>query len=185
MSARFSLSIEISRLTRDGTAEHVPRDQILRRERGQGDIHFPCSADHEQDWQPYPVDPCSAICVTIHTYIHIPWRFFSGVTFVLFCFVFRLYAFVEAAALRVIVLQYAGVPIATLVSFFLFFFLYFFLFIWRRCRFVRVFFPLSLCMESTSYVLSFRMVFFLSCDHGLDFLHQLMTSINQSINTYA
>ena len=20
-------------------------------------IHFPCSADHEQDWQPYPVDP--------------------------------------------------------------------------------------------------------------------------------
>ena len=30
--------------------------------RGQGNIHFPCSADHEQDWQPYPVDPCSAIC---------------------------------------------------------------------------------------------------------------------------
>ena len=23
---------------------------------------FPCSADHEQDWQPYPVDPYSAIC---------------------------------------------------------------------------------------------------------------------------
>ena len=22
---------------------------------------FPCSADHEQDWQPYPVDPYSAI----------------------------------------------------------------------------------------------------------------------------
>ena len=20
---------------------------------------FPCLADHEQDWQPYPVDPCS------------------------------------------------------------------------------------------------------------------------------
>ena len=31
----------------------------LRRERGQGNIHFPCSADHEQDWQPYPVDPYS------------------------------------------------------------------------------------------------------------------------------
>ena len=30
-------------------------------ERGQGDIHFPCSADHEQDdWQPEPVDPNSA-----------------------------------------------------------------------------------------------------------------------------
>ena len=25
-----------------------------------------CSADHEQDWQPYPVDPYSATCVTIH-----------------------------------------------------------------------------------------------------------------------
>ena len=53
-----SLSMEMSRLTRDGTAETVSRDQIIRRERGQGNIHFPCSADHdEQDWQPYPVDP--------------------------------------------------------------------------------------------------------------------------------
>ena len=41
-----------------GTAdEPVSRDQILRRVRGQGNIHFRCSADHEQDWQPYPVDP--------------------------------------------------------------------------------------------------------------------------------
>ena len=39
--------------------------------------------------------------------------------------------------------------------------------------FSEYFFPLSLCQESTSYVLSFRMVFFLPCDHGLDFLHQL------------
>ena len=53
----------MSRLTRDGTAEPVSRDQILRHVRGQGKIHFPCSADHEQDWQPdYPVDPYSAIC---------------------------------------------------------------------------------------------------------------------------
>ena len=22
-----------------------------------GNIHFPCSADYDQDWQPYPVDP--------------------------------------------------------------------------------------------------------------------------------
>ena len=36
------------RLTRDRTAEAVLRDQIPRRERGQGNIHFPCSADHEQ-----------------------------------------------------------------------------------------------------------------------------------------
>ena len=41
------------RLTRDGTAEPVSRDQILRRERGQGNINFPRSADHVQDWEPY------------------------------------------------------------------------------------------------------------------------------------
>ena len=51
----------MSRLTRDGTAEPVSRDQILRHIRGQGNIHFPCSADHEQDWQPYPVDRYSAM----------------------------------------------------------------------------------------------------------------------------
>ena len=43
---RFSLSMEMSRLTRDGTAEPVSHDQILRRGRGQGNIHFPCSVDH-------------------------------------------------------------------------------------------------------------------------------------------
>ena len=72
-TTRFSLSMEMSRLTRDGTAEPVSRDQILRHARGQGNIHFPCSADHEQDWQPYPVDPYSAVCddhTYIHTYIH-------------------------------------------------------------------------------------------------------------------
>ena len=66
---RFSLSIEMSRLTRDGTAEPVSRDQILRHARGQENINFPCSADHEQDWQPYPVDPYSAIICDDHTYI--------------------------------------------------------------------------------------------------------------------
>ena len=59
----------MSRLTRDGTAEPVSRDQILRHAREQENINFPCSADHEQDWQPYPVDPYSAICDD-HTYIH-------------------------------------------------------------------------------------------------------------------
>ena len=59
----------MSRLTRDGAAEPVSRDQILRHARGQGNVHFPCSAGHEQDWQPYPVDPYSAICDD-HTYIH-------------------------------------------------------------------------------------------------------------------
>ena len=64
----------MSRLTRDGMAEPVSRDQILRHVRGQGNIRFPCSADHEQDWQPYPVDPYSAICddyTYIHTYIYV------------------------------------------------------------------------------------------------------------------
>ena len=59
----------MSRLTRDGTAEPVSRDQSLRHARGQGDTYFPCSADHEQDWQPYLVDPYSAICDD-HIYIH-------------------------------------------------------------------------------------------------------------------
>ena len=67
--AGFSLSMEMGRLARDGTAEPVSRDQTLRRERGQGYINFPCSADHEQDWQPYPVDPSLAVC-NADTYIH-------------------------------------------------------------------------------------------------------------------
>ena len=63
----------MSRLTRHGTAEPVSRDRILRRERGQGKFHFPCSADHEQDWQPDPVDPYYAISdddIYIPTYAH-------------------------------------------------------------------------------------------------------------------
>ena len=60
----------MGRLTRDGTAEPVLRDQILRRKRRQGNNIFSCSADHEQDWQPYPVDPSLAICDDhTHTYI--------------------------------------------------------------------------------------------------------------------
>ena len=60
--------MDMSRPTRDGTAEPVSQDQILRHERGQRNINFPYSADHVQDWQPYPVDPYSCyMCVTIHT----------------------------------------------------------------------------------------------------------------------
>ena len=47
-------------LTRDGTAESVSRDQMLRRERGQRKKQFPCSADRDQDSQPNPVDPYSS-----------------------------------------------------------------------------------------------------------------------------
>ena len=61
--------LQMSRLTRDGTAEPVSRDQVLRRERGQGNIYFPCSANHEQDWQIYTVDPYSCYKCD-HTYVH-------------------------------------------------------------------------------------------------------------------
>ena len=70
----------MSKLTRDGTAEPVSRDQILRRERGQRIIYFPCSAaDHEQDGQPCPVVRAihrnivlhTHAAVVTHTYIYI------------------------------------------------------------------------------------------------------------------
>ena len=51
----------MSRLATDGTAEPASQDQIFRRERGQGKIHVPCSADLEQDRQPYLVDLYPAI----------------------------------------------------------------------------------------------------------------------------
>ena len=49
----------MSSLTRDGAAETVSRDKHsqVRCERGQGNVHFLCSAYHGQDWQPRPVDP--------------------------------------------------------------------------------------------------------------------------------
>ena len=56
-------------LTRGGTGGPVSRDQILRREPGQGTMHFPCSADHEQNCQPCPVNLYPAIYVmTKHVY---------------------------------------------------------------------------------------------------------------------
>ena len=56
-------------MTRDGTAEPVSRYQINRRERGQKNIHFSCSADHELNWQPFPVDPHS--CYNVMTILSI------------------------------------------------------------------------------------------------------------------
>ena len=44
---RNRLSMEMGRVTRNGTAAPVSRDQILRGKRGQGNIYFPCSANHE------------------------------------------------------------------------------------------------------------------------------------------
>ena len=53
----------MSWLTRDGTTEPVQRDRIIRRKRGHGEKILKKNvelADHEQDWQPYPIDPHSA-----------------------------------------------------------------------------------------------------------------------------
>ena len=47
--------MEINRLTRDGTAEPVSRDQILRRERGQGNI------SHRDDHTVW----CRYVCMVI------------------------------------------------------------------------------------------------------------------------
>ena len=64
--------LPMNRPTRDGTTEPISRDHIIRREQGQGNIHFLCSAEHdEQEWQPHPVDSYFAIYYMsyIHTYI--------------------------------------------------------------------------------------------------------------------
>ena len=58
---------------RDGRTRLLARP-ILGRKRGQETIRFPRSTDHEQDWQPYSVDPFLAIrdyhTYILHTYIH-------------------------------------------------------------------------------------------------------------------
>ena len=53
----FSLSMEMSRLTRDGNPSR--ETEFSDAYAGKGNIHFPCVADHVQDWQPYPADPYS------------------------------------------------------------------------------------------------------------------------------
>ena len=59
---------DIIRLKRDGTtAEPVSQEQFLRREQEQRNNNFPCLADHEQDWQPYPVDSYSCYMMCDHT----------------------------------------------------------------------------------------------------------------------
>ena len=82
VSTRFSLSMEMSRLTRGTGLPNPWRDQILRHERGKGNIHFSCSVDHVQDWQPYPVDPFSCYMCD-HTYIHTS----SNRVVIIYCFI--------------------------------------------------------------------------------------------------
>ena len=63
VSTRFSLSVENEQGGAGQAGGTRLASSILRRERGQGKVNFPCSADHEQDWQTScPVDLYSAIC---------------------------------------------------------------------------------------------------------------------------
>ena len=52
-----------------------------------GNINFPCPAHHEQDWQPYPVDPYSYY-MCYHTYIHIYISHDLGVALELPCSIY-------------------------------------------------------------------------------------------------
>ena len=56
----------MSRLTRDGTAEPVSRDKVLRRERGQGKIIFPVQLTTSRFDNFTRLIHTLAICVTIH-----------------------------------------------------------------------------------------------------------------------
>ena len=66
---RFSTSVENEQANagRDGRTRLAR--PISQARKGTGKYSFPlCSADHEQNWQSYPVDPYSAACdMAIHT----------------------------------------------------------------------------------------------------------------------
>ena len=82
---------------------------------------------------------------------------------------FRLYAFIEAAALRSIVLRYAGAPIDTHV-FLRFFFRFVYL---EKSLFPSIFGLIAVFSLYGEYVVRFYFPngVFLPCDHGLDFSH--------------
>ena len=60
----------MSRLTRDGTAEPVSRDQILRRARGQGNIIFSVQLTTSRIGNLIRFIHSLLYVMTIHTYIH-------------------------------------------------------------------------------------------------------------------
>ena len=60
----------MSRLTRDGTAEPVSRDQILRHARGQGNIIFPVQLTTSKVGNLTRLIHTLLYVMTIHTYIH-------------------------------------------------------------------------------------------------------------------
>ena len=60
----------MSRLTRDGTAEPVSRDQILRRVRGQGNFIFSVKLTTGRIGNLAQLIHTLLYAITIHTYIH-------------------------------------------------------------------------------------------------------------------
>ena len=60
----------MSRLTRDGTAEPVSRDQILRHARGQGNTIFPVQLTTSRIGNLTRLIHTLLYVMTIHTYIH-------------------------------------------------------------------------------------------------------------------
>ena len=60
----------MSRLTRDGTAEPVSRDQILRHARGQGNIIFPVQLTTSRIGNLTRLIHTLLYVMAIHTYIH-------------------------------------------------------------------------------------------------------------------
>ena len=60
----------MSRLTRDGTAEPISRDQILRHARGQGDLIFPVQLTTSRIGNLTRLIHTLLYVMTIRTYIH-------------------------------------------------------------------------------------------------------------------
>ena len=60
----------MSRLTRDGTAEPISRDQILRHAREQGNIIFPVQLTTSRIGNLARLIHTQLYVMTIHTYIH-------------------------------------------------------------------------------------------------------------------
>ena len=60
----------MSRLTRDGTAEPVSRDQVLRHARGHGNIIFPVQLTTSRIGNLTRLIHTLLYVMTIHTYIH-------------------------------------------------------------------------------------------------------------------
>ena len=64
------LSMEMSRLTRDGTAEPISPYQFLRHARGQGNIIFPVQLTTSRIGNLTRLIHTLLYVMTIHTYIH-------------------------------------------------------------------------------------------------------------------